>query len=334
MSFRDDLLNHIAAAGGIGVDAYMKRCNEQYYATRDPFGAAGDFITAPEITQMFGEMIAGWAVDLWMRAGQPTPVRLVELGPGRGTLMTDLMRAARTAPSFADAAEIHFVERSPVLRDAQKHAVPDAAHHDSFSDVPSGAPILLVANEFLDALPVRQEVQVDGEWQERKVVVVDGALAFAPQGEPVSDRRDADGLLLAEIAERVNADGGAALFIDYGYASGEGDTLQAVKNHERVGVLDMPGEVDLTAHVDFARLKDAAIAAGCEAHGAVTQAAFLNALGIGPRAELLIRGADERGRAQVRSGLKRLTDPHEMGALFKAFCLTAPGWPGPAGFPK
>nr|WP_038282117.1 SAM-dependent methyltransferase [Pacificimonas flava] len=326
----------IAAAGGISVHDYMQRSNAHYYATRDPLGAAGDFTTAPEISQMFGELIGAWAADLWLRAGTPTPLRLVELGPGRGTLMRDLLRAAGQVPGFAEAAEVHMVETSPVLRRAQAAAVPSAVHHDGIADVPTGAPTLFIANEFLDALPVQQQVETAAGWQERMVMAQEGGtLAFTPAGDRIRERACAAEALVGEVAARLAADGGAALFIDYGYAGGEeGDTLQAVRAHETVDPLACPGEADVTVHVDFAAVARAAELAGCRAHGPVSQVAFLSSLGLGLRAETLMRGKDEAARTAVAEAARRLSAPDAMGALFKVLGIAAPDWPAPGGLPE
>jgi NADH dehydrogenase [ubiquinone] 1 alpha subcomplex assembly factor 7 len=310
-----------------------------YYITRDPLGAAGDFTTAPEISQMFGELIGAWMADLWLRSGSPQ-ARLVELGPGRGTLMADLLRAVRST-GLADLP-VHFVETSPVLRGAQAARVPHAHWHDALTDVPDDLPLLLVANEFFDALPVRQFVRLPEGWRERMVVhdgtrfvaaagaisvdaLVPPALWNAPAGS-ICEASPASTAMAAEIGARLIASGGAALITDYGYVGPAlGDTLQALRHHQFADPFDTPGEADLTAHVDFAAL---AAAGGARAWGPVGQGAFLGALGIDARAAALkARAADPSAIDAART---RLTET--MGTLFKALALTGPGWPQPAGF--
>ena len=341
------LAQRIAAAGPLSVAAYMEEAlfhpRWGYYATRDPLGARGDFITAPEISQVFGELIGLWCVDLWQRMGTPDPVLLVELGPGRGTLMRDALRAARLVPDFVRAARLHLVERSPVLRAAQERALGTTAQwHDDLSGVPRG-PMLLVANEFLDALPIRQFVRGADDWRERVVTLSDGALSFAdaPTAEALGDAeagavretRPAARALARDLAARLASDSGAALFIDYGYwPSACGDTLQAVRRHRPHQVLAEPGTADLTAHVDFADFAAAAQSAGARAWGPVPQGVFLDRLGIEARAARLIAMASAEQAHLIRSGCRRLVDPAEMGRLFKVLALTHPSCPAPAGF--
>ena len=320
-----------------------------YYATRDPLGARGDFVTAPEVSQTFGELIGLWCADLWRRIGAPGELRLVELGPGRGTMMADALRAARLVPGFGAAARLHLVERGALLRAAQDRALGQFAPqwHDDLDDVPDG-PMILLANEFLDALPVRQFVRQDGAWHERLVgldragalrFVLDAAPATveAPKGAgdgAVREIRPAATALARTIAARLRRAGGAALVIDYGYApSACGDTLQAMRRHRRHDVLSHPGEADLTAQVDFAAVADAAAAAGARAWGPVPQGAFLLSLGLEARAEKLIAQASDEAALLVRSGCRRLVDPAEMGTLFKALALTPADGAAPAGFP-
>jgi NADH dehydrogenase [ubiquinone] 1 alpha subcomplex assembly factor 7 len=345
-----DLMTHLAqrigAEGPLSVAAYMDEAlfhpRWGYYASRDPLGARGDFVTAPEISQVFGELIGLWCVDLWQRLGAPDPVLLVELGPGRGTLMRDALRAARVVPDFLRAAKLHLVERSPVLRAVQQQGLGEATWHDDLAAVPPG-PMLLVANEFLDALPIRQFVRGAAGWRERAVTFAGSALAFAdmPTAEPLDDappgavreRRPAARALARAVAARLARDGGAALFIDYGYwPSACGDTLQAVRRHRSHDVLAEPGTADLTAHVDFADFAAAAEAAGARLWGPVSQGDFLQRLGIDARAARLIASADAAQAHLIRSGCRRLIDPAEMGRLFKALALTYPAAPPPAGF--
>lgn len=336
----------IATEGAIPIATFMAIANAHYYASRDPLGRSGDFTTAPEISQMFGELIGLWMADLWMRAGSP-PVAIVELGPGRGTLMADLRRAISRFPGLSDA-RTHFVETSPTLRTEQKQRVPDAFWHDSSSTLPTDLPLLIIANEFFDALPIRQIVRTDDGWRERMVTLHDDRLIPVP-GKPsvdplvprtlagaptnsIIEASPAGTAIMADLATRIEVQGGAALVIDYGYEGpAVGDTLQAVKDHGYADVFDRVGEVDLTAHVDFTALKDAARKAGAVAHGPVDQGALLTALGIAARAQALARANPARTKA-LEADMRRLTAPEEMGTLFKAIAVTAPDWPKPAAF--
>ena len=316
------LRERIQAEGPITVEAFMEACNAYYYATRDPFGVAGDFTTAPEISQMFGEMIGAALADCWKRAGAPPDAIYAELGPGRGTLAADALRVMRSA---AFAGEAHFVETSPVLRDKQMQAVPDAHWHDSIEELPA-KPLLLIANEFLDALPIRQHI----EGIERKVVVVGGGLAFDRDGEIVETSPARDQAVDA-IATCLVAKGGVAIFIDYGHERGSaGDTLQAVGGHRFAPVLDKPGEQDLTSHVDFQALANAASDAGASVTPVVLQGEWLLRLGIGARAQALARVNPERAD-DVQAALERLTAADQMGQLFKAIAIHSPDWPAPGG---
>lgn len=327
------LAAEIAEHGPIGVDRYMAECVAAYYAGRDPFGRGGDFTTAPEISQMFGEIIGLWMADLWDRAGRPARVNLVELGPGRGTLMADLLRAARALPAFAEAIRVHFVETSPALRAAQAERVPGAAWHDDLAEVPQGAPLLIVANEFFDALPIRQEVRVDSEWRERCIGISADAFVFTPEGDAIRETAPARAAYAGALAARIAADGGAALLIDYGYEGpAEGDSLQALTAHAAADPLAAPGEHDLTAHVDFTALAEAARAAGVQVSPLALQGPFLLALGIEARAERLSRGLDPEARHAIAGAMRRLTLPQAMGSLFKVLAFTHKGWPEPAGF--
>ncbi len=342
------LAARIGRDGPIGVDDYMRECADAYYGARDPFGAKGDFTTAPEITQAFGELVGLWAASAWQAAGAPDPVVLVELGPGRGTLMRDALRAAKLVPAFRRAVRLHLVEASPVLRAAQRAALAGETPvwHGAFDEVPAG-PAILLANEFFDALPVRQFVRTPQGWRERRVGH-DGAFRFvlgeddatrdvpealrgAPEGAIVETSPESLALAGA-IARRIATSGGAALIVDFGPAqSGAGETLQAARRHRAHDVLADPGAADLAAHVDFAALARAAEGAGARAWGPVTQGALLQALGIELRAARLMAAAPDQA-ALVRSACRRLIDPAEMGTLFKALALTAPGAAPPAGF--
>ncbi len=335
------ILRLIAAQGPISVAQYMAMALGEYYAARDPFGARGDFITAPEVSQMFGELIGLWLVQCWRDQGSPAPARLVELGPGRGTLMADALRAARIVPQFLEAVEIVLVEASPALARIQREklsafgAARWLAHFDS--DALSDRPLLLIANEFFDALPIRQYVKTGHGWCERMVTAKDGELAFAcapvaslldageAQDGAVYETSPASLALGEEIGRIVAARGGAALIVDYGHAGGFGDTLQAVAKHKYAGILDAPGEADLSAHVDFAALAQAAKRGGANAFGPVDQGAFLTALGLAQRAQALIR-KNPGEQKSIEAAVDRLTGP--MGTLFKALAICAEKPPG------
>ncbi len=317
------LRERIRSEGPITLEAFMSACNAFYYETRDPLGASGDFTTAPEISQMFGELVGACLADCWARAGRPADAAYVELGPGRGTLAGDALRVIRSAGLDPP---VHFVETSPVLRERQAEAVPGATWHDDLSSLPD-RPLLLVANEFLDALPVRQFVA----GIERKVVIAGGGLAFDRDGEIIetSPARDE---AVSNIAERLAANGGVALVIDYGHAkSAPGDTLQAVRGHSFAALLDKPGEQDLTAHVDFETAAKAATEAGAAVTQTVTQGQWLERLGIGARAEALTRAHPDRAD-EVESGRERLCGASQMGQLFKVIAIHSRTWPKPAGF--
>jgi SAM-dependent MidA family methyltransferase len=317
------LRDRIRAKGPITVEAYMEACNSYYYATRDPFGASGDFTTAPEISQMFGELVGACLADCWARAGKPAGVRYVELGPGRGTLAADALRAMRSAGL---EPPVDFVETSPLLRAAQAMAVPQASWHDDLSTIPQG-PLLVVANEFLDALPVRQFVGA----AERKLVAGAGGLAFDRDGDIV-ETSPARAEVVTDIAKRLAGSGGAALIVDYGHAkSSSGETLQAVRWHKFASVLDKPGEQDLTAHVDFEAVAKAARKAGAAVTKLAIQGEWLGRLGIAARAAALAKAQPERA-AEIESGRKRLCDSEQMGKLFKVTAMHSPDWPPPAGF--
>ncbi|MFL6722038.1 MAG: class I SAM-dependent methyltransferase [Sphingomonas sp.] len=317
------LRDRIRAEGSISVEAYMEACNAFYYTTRDPFGAEGDFTTAPEVSQMYGEMVGAALADSWNHAGAPADAIYVELGPGRGTLAADALRVMRAA---GFAGEVHFVETSPTLRAMQRAAVPDAQLHHRIDELPA-RPLLLVANEFLDALPVRQHVGA----MERQVIVAGGGLAFDRDGEIV-ESSPARIAAVTTIAICLAAKGGAAIIIDYGHErSAAGDTLQALRSHRFAPVLAEPGEQDLTAHVDFEALAAAARDAGAAATPVVAQGEWLIRLGIEARAQALARANPERAD-EVQSALERLTGRDQMGSLFKAIALHSPDWPAPAGF--
>jgi len=301
----------------------MAACNDYYYATRDPLGASGDFTTAPEISQMFGELIGAALTDVWRRAGSPDDVHYVELGPGRGTLAADALRMMRSAGL---APAVQLVETSPLLREAQTNAVPQAVHHDRIADLPTEGALLVVANEFLDALPIRQHV----EGLERHVLLTPAGLAFDRDG-PVVETSPARDEAVRDLATRLVRQGGVALIIDYGHArSAPGDTLQAVKGHRFAAVLDQPGEQDLTSHVDFQRVAEVASEAGASVAGPVEQGPWLERLGIQARARVLANAAPDRA-AEIEEARARLCRPDRMGSLFKVLAIHAPAWPRPAG---
>ncbi|MDB5445417.1 MAG: hypothetical protein JWQ97_734 [Phenylobacterium sp.] len=347
MSLRDRLTALIAETGPISVAQYMTACLYDpefgYYASRPALGPDGDFLTAPLVSQMFGELIGVWAMASWRLMGSPGRVRLVEMGPGDGTLMSDILRAGRHAPGFLEAADVWLVEVSEPLRAKQAERLGAGVRWAAALDeVPAGAPMLLVANELLDCLPVRQFVRTGAGWAER-VVGLDraGGLVFgltatpaaallpdAPAGA-VYEQSAAQAALGAALGRRIAADGGAALLIDYGRAEpGFGDTLQALRRHAKVDPLACPGEADLTAHADFPAVLAAARGQGAET-ALLSQAAFLANMGIGARAEALLRAAPERS-ARLGRQLHRLVGADEMGELFKAACIHSPGWTPPA----
>jgi NADH dehydrogenase [ubiquinone] 1 alpha subcomplex assembly factor 7 len=352
----DHLRRRIEAQGPLSVADFMADAlghpRYGYYMTRDPLGGAGDFITAPEISQMFGELIGLWCVVQWRSMGAPAPFRLVELGPGRGSLMADILRAAGEAsPEFTAALDLHLVETSPVLRAAQRKALSSArqgpAWHDRFGDVPEG-PLMVIANEFFDALPVRQFERSRGDWRERLVGLDGDGFCFVlspplksppPLPPGLGSLRNGDVVevspggteIAAAIGRRLAATAGAALIIDYGHGrSAAGDTLQAVKGHAYFGVLETPGEADLTAHVDFAALGRAAADAGAAVFGPMGQGVFLESLGLGARAAALTRNASPGRAREIAAARARLSG--SMGELFKVMVLTAPGLPSPPGF--
>lgn len=337
----DRLARAITLAGPMPVSQFMAAANAQYYATRDPLGANGDFTTAPEISQMFGELIGLWCADLWDRAGRPDTA-WVELGPGRGTLATDARRAMAKA-GFAPA--IHFVETSPVLREAQRERVADATGHDAVDTLPGDTALIVVANEFFDALPIRQLVRAV-QWRERLVACQDtlflpisgGVIPDAVIPEPLRDAptgamlevSPASVAVMRALAERIAKQGGACLVIDYGHEGPSlGETLQAVRGHAFANPFETPGEVDLSAHVDFTTLAAAAQASGAVVWGPVEQGALLTALGIDARVAALFKASPDRGEQLARDRERLVVD---MGSLFKALAVAAPAWPQPAGF--
>ena len=345
----DFLRRQIQATGAMPVGEFMQRCVSGYYAGRDPFGRDGDFTTAPEISQMFGEMTGLWSAIAWQIIGAPEEVLLVELGPGRGTLMRDLMRAAAAMPDFRAAARIHLVETSPVLREMQREALAefDPVWREDAAHLPDG-PAIVIANEFFDALPIDQYVFRSDGWHERMVTCRD-QFAFT-DGPPVSDRRMAElgapearlgevfevnpaaRRLVAALAKRFAAQPGALLAIDYGHdRAAVGDTLQAVRRHQPVPALQTPGEVDLTAHVDFAALVRAASAA--KISPVAGQGSFLRRLGIELRAERLAAAHPDQA-GDLMAGCHRLINPAGMGTLFKVLAICSPDLPDLPGFER
>ena len=349
-ALKDRVVARIRAAGPMRIDEYMALClfdpAHGYYTSRDPFGAKGDFVTAPEISQMFGELVASWLASAWIAAGRPEKPVLAEIGPGSGALMADMLRTlAKIAPDFLAVAEIVLVEASPRLAAIQREKLGGFAGERNWAatiaDLPAG-PLFIVGNELFDALPVRQFQRTGGQWRERLVALDRGgepAFALGPPADPrlppqavscgegdiveVAPGREA---LMAEIAGKIARHGGGGLFFDYGEESGFGDTLQAVANHAPAGVFDRPGEADLTTHVDFGALMDAARAAGLDA-ALTPQGEFLMALGIDERAARLAAGKDAATAARIGRERDRLVGEREMGRLFKALAIAPPRFP-------
>lgn len=354
LSMREQGLEHrirarISQEGPLRLDEYMSMClydpGAGYYARRQPLGAEGDFITAPEVSQVFGELIGLWAASVWLQMGSPRKVMLIELGPGRGSLAADALRAAKALPAFANAINLHLVEISAPLRALQARAL-QAFHpvrwHKRLETVPDG-PAIIIGNEFLDALPIRQIVWRESGWRERCVGMgAEGRFVFTTAAPAVLSREDRgilptqpiEGMLrelrpgirplLTELARRAGNAPLAALFVDYGYTRGEaGDTFQAVSRHRYGDPLQHPGEQDLTAHVDFAAFLGAAKAAGLSAWGPMPQGQFLLRLGLETRCRQLMRNAEALQQNTIMSGVRRLIDPRHMGELFKAVAVTS-----------
>jgi NADH dehydrogenase [ubiquinone] 1 alpha subcomplex assembly factor 7 len=353
------LRDRIAREGSISVHDYMEAClgdrHAGYYTTREPIGEAGDFITAPEISQIFGELIGVWCVAVWQAMGAPSAVIVAELGPGRGTLMADALRAFRSTPEFLVAVSVALIETSPALKSAQRetlHASPAPREwYAALEDVPPG-PLILIANEFIDALPLRQFVRTRGEWRERTVTLTEhGAFGFGA-GAPaerdalplwiggvdaaegaIVETRPAAAELIAMLAARAKDAPVAALIADYGPArSGIGDTLQAERRHRFADPLTAQGETDLTTHVDFAALAETARAAGLAAFGPMPQGQFLLKLGLQARLDRLTRDATPEQSEAIVAGAARLADPRQMGALFKMLALQSSGLAPPPPF--
>ena len=356
---QEKLIAEITDDGPISVEKFMNRCLGDplngYYMGKDPFGRGGDFITAPEISQMFGEAIGVWLATAWQMMGSPKKVNLVELGPGRGTLMADMLRAANVLPEFSEAIEVHMVDMSPALRKIQGETlkgVPVDVHwHQRFEQVPAG-PCLLVANEFFDALAVRQIVRADDGWHERMVGLDEaGELSLMLADKTLANAqvpgwaKDAEVGAIAEISPQRQAvaeligshiakHGGAGLIIDYGHAlSFAGDTFQAVYRHKFVDVLHRPGQSDLTSHVDFQELAQGFEEGGAVVHNPRTQQAFLIAMGLREREAVLKKKAPARTRIMLSKQANRLVSDKEMGHLFKVIAVTdvSLGTPHPFG---
>jgi NADH dehydrogenase [ubiquinone] 1 alpha subcomplex assembly factor 7 len=348
------LAEQIRQSGPLPLDRFMTLALHHpahgYYRTRDPLGAAGDFVTAPELSQAYGEVLGAWLARAWLDLGQPAPCRLVELGPGRGTLLADILRATRGVAGFHQGLRIHLVETSARLRKVQTERLADAAPswHADLAEAPAG-PLLLVANEFFDALPVHQLVATAGGWVERCVALAgDGRLEFRlaaapsalgaglPEAAPgtVAEVSPARTELARAIARRIATDGGVALIVDYGaWAAGPtGDTLQATRHHAPCDPLDAPGTADLTTHVDFRALAQAAGAGGAAVYGPVPQGTFLTRLGIHLRTAKLLDGARPDQQRALRAALFRLTDASAMGELFKVLVVAHARAPSPPGF--
>jgi len=354
-----NLRARIAAQGPLPVSVFMMEAlfdpMAGFYATRDPIGAGADFVTAPEISQMFGELLGLWAAQVWQDMGSPQSCVLAELGPGKGTMMSDMLRAARAVPGFADALKVSLVEASAALKMVQGRTLARAGVPVGWAkslEALRAGPAIIFGNEFLDCLPVRQAVRVDGQWCERCVslhpedesrfafvtgpVIADDDL-FIPdrlRGSPdgtLAELRPGDMQVAEALAARFAADPGYALFIDYGPAISEpGDTLQAIRAHRKVHPLDAPGSADITARVDFEMLARHAKAAGLAVYGPAEQGAFLTGLGIGQRAGALAAAQPEHSEVIARQ-LARLTSPDEMGTLFKVMAFSAPDMPVPPG---
>ncbi len=344
--------------GPINVAEYMSLAlyhpSHGYYVQGRPLGADGDFITAPEISQIFGELIGLWTVQSWYEMGAPDTLHLIELGPGRGTLMKDALRAARMRPDFMTAVHVHLVESNIHLRAQQREALQEIAAptwHDDLTHIPNG-PTLVIANEFFDCLPIRQFMLTERGWCERKIGLDDAEaftfllhptplLDIAPLGPAAKTASEGDIIetcasadsMIETIAARLSAHAGRALILDYGYAQpGTGDTLQALKRHHYTDALKNPGQVDLTAHVNFAALADRAGEHGMQVQGPIDQGAFLKALGIDVRAEALAKAATPSQQQNITQAVTRLCDAAQMGTLFQVLEISSPSLPPATGF--
>ncbi len=354
LTLAERLRNRITHEGPISVADYMQVCltdaREGYYTAREPIGASGDFITSPEVSQIFGELLGLWAVAVWQSMGKPESVIVAELGPGRGTLLADASRAWQSQMEFAGCVSLALVETSPMLGEVQKKALRATPQpiqwRETIEDIPKGHPLIVIANEFLDALAIHQLIRRGDTWRERCVgidqdgrfafvegsVVTDDNLPASPDGT-ILEMRPATTPLLAALAARARRAPLAALFIDYGHAkSAVGDTLQAVRHHCYADPLADPGKADLTAHVDFAALKRDAEALALRAYGPMPQGEFLLRLGLLERRDRLLETARPEQRELISSGATRLADPSQMGVLFKVLTLTSDGLAPPPPF--
>jgi NADH dehydrogenase [ubiquinone] 1 alpha subcomplex assembly factor 7 len=340
------LAKQIEGSGPISVAEYMRAANAEYYNHADPLGVDGDFITAPEISQMFGELVGMWLTDIWLRQNSPAACHYVELGPGRGSLAAD---ALRVMARFEFTPPVHFVETSEALRAKQANAVPQAVFYNAIDELPDNGPLIIVANEFFDALPVRQLVATHSGWRERVVARDKGTKFTAMPGSRAMDNLvpdefrnapvdsiyetspEASGIMY-ELTSRLSRQGGVLLVIDYGYPKpGLGSTLQAVKDHHFADPFQDPGDRDLTAHVNFLELANLAKMRDLTISGPVDQGAWLRILGIHQRAATLAEASPDRGD-EIFAALNRLTSEDEMGTLFKVLAVTAREWPQPEGF--
>jgi len=342
MTLEKIITSYIDTNGPLSVADYMAMVLTHpeygYYMRKDPLGAKGDFITAPEICQIFGELIGAWLAAQWIGMGRPEAA-LAELGPGRGTLMNDILRATKTVPGFHQAITVHLVEASPALKQKQWNALagkhPHVNWHDYFDDLPP-KPLLLVANEFFDALPIRQYVYLPEGWRERFIKVEDGKLAFtipATAGR-VIERCESGKEWAASIGKHIAAHTGVALIIDYGYPTPpreSNETLQAMRGHKFHDVLTDPGTADLTAHVDFGAIGQAALEEGTKIYGPIAQGQFLVNIGAAMRTAILCETATDDQKSTMISSMERLISPKQMGELFKVLCITHPTHPAPEG---
>lgn len=353
------LKERIIRNGPLSVADFMESCLSDdtagYYSQRQPIGEDGDFVTAPEISQIFGELLGIWAIAAWQSMGEPKSFVVAELGPGRGTLMVDALRAWKSAPAFLAGVTVAMVDTSPLLREAQQAALKNAhvpiQWFDAIEDAPQG-PLIVLANEFIDALPIRQLLWSDGGWRERCVTIgPEGGFAFCagrmiannglrqatdaldtPDGSVLEVRPEA-AALVSLLSARAQTAPLAALIIDYGHGETAcGDTLQAVWRHKYADPLSHPGEVDLTAHVDFAALKDSASAHGLQSYGPMPQGEFLLKLGLEARRDRLCKNATPKQQEQILASTIRLADPEAMGLLFKVMAITSSGLAAPTPF--
>jgi SAM-dependent MidA family methyltransferase len=339
----------IANEGPLRLDRFMALClghpQHGYYMSRDPFGARGDFITAPEVSQVFGELIGVWCATAWKMMGEPVRFHLIELGPGRGTLMADILRAGRVMPGFREAADVALIEMSPTLRAIQKETLGSATWHGTLDDVPPG-PSIIVANEFFDAIPIRQFERRNGRWLERVVFAGEQGLQLGLAEAPELQGQESHGVagnviewaafrneIAAGMGQRLAVNPGAALVIDYGhFQTSHGDTLQAMRQHKFVPITDHPGESDLTSHVDFEALAKAIASGGGKVAGMATQGDFLRAMGLDQRFAQLAAKLDDETRAKLLRAKSRLADHDQMGNLFKVLAAQSPGLATPYPF--